>query len=318
MRALLALSAYRTPPCANLSCTMRFDGGLIVASMLTLMSRGMAMNRIYAAAALILMAAQPTNAQDSGDWLSWPLADRFTLELEAFFPTLDTKVRFDASDGELGTPIDFEQNLGMSSTETLPAGAFTWRFAKKHKISLEAFALNRSGSSITTTEIRFGDEVFEIALPISSYFDTQVTSLGYSYSLLFDEKKELTLSAGLSVQDIQFGLSGNGGELLEIGTGLTAPLPSFGIAGGYAITDKWITRAGIGYFAFDLSISDSENLSGEIINARASIEHHTFENVRFALSYAYFDVGVDFTDLQRLSAVNYKYHGPTLGIAVSF
>jgi hypothetical protein len=276
------------------------------------------LTKICIAAVSFLIAAQPTNAQDSEDWMSWPLADRFTIELEAFFPTLDTKVRLDASDGGLGTTIDFEQNLGMSSTETLPAGAFTWRFAKKHKISLEAFALNRSGSSITTTEIRFGDEVFEIALPISSYFDTQVTSLGYSYSLLFDEKKELTLSAGLSVQDIQFGLSGNGGELLEIGTGLTAPLPSFGISGGYAITDKWVTRAGIGYFAFDLSISDSENLSGEIVHVNASIEHHTFENVRFVLSYAYFDVGVDFTDLGRLGAVSYKYHGPTLGVAAAF
>ena len=298
---------------------MMLNGGNIIASVLGLHNRVIVMNRICIAAVSLLIAAQPTNAQDSEDWLSWPLADRVAIKIAAFFPSIDTKVRLDASNGIVGTTIDFEQNLGMSSTETLPVGAIGWRFAKKHRVGLDAFVLNRSGSAISSSEIRFGDQVFEIMLPIASFFDTQVTSLAYSYSLIFDEKKELSLNAGLSVMDIQFGLIGTGGqERLEGGSGLTAPLPSFGITGGYAITDKWIAKAGIGYFAFDLSISDTENLSGQIVRAKASIEHHTFENVHFMLGYSYFDVGVDFTDRERLTAVSYQYQGPTLGFIASF
>ena len=92
----------------------------------------------------------------------------------------------------------------------------------------------------------------------------------------------------------------------------------FGISGGYAITDKWVTRAGLGYFAFDLALSDDQNLNGEIVHAKVSIEHQSFENVHFSFTYGYFDVEVDFTELGQLSAVSYKYHGPTLGIIAAF
>jgi len=259
-------------------------------------------------------------AQSGDEWRDWPLGDPFTISLEAFFPTISTVVRLDASDGGAGTTIDFEQNLGMSDTETLPALGFTWRFAKKHRLVFDYFDLSRSGSAITTSEIRFGDQVFQVDLPISSYFDSQVTSVRYSYSLIFDEKKELALTAGLSIQDIQFGLMGTGnvGIVEQEVSGLTAPLPSFGISGGYAFTEKWVGRAALGLFAFDLAVSDESDISGEIFNAKIAIYHNTFENVHFGLKYSFFDVSVEFEDAQRINSINYKYHGPILSVDFVF
>ena len=267
----------------------------------------------------ILLMSATALAQSADEWRDWPLGRPFTIRVDAFFPNIDTTVQLDASDGSIGTTIDFEQNLGMSDTETLPALAANWRFAKKHRIFLDYFELNRSGSSITTSEIRFGDEVFQIDLPISSFFDSTVTSVGYSYSLVFDEKKELALSAGLSVQDIQYGLIGNSGlGIIDQESGLTAPLPAFGIAGAYAFTEKWVGRAGFGLFAFSLAISDEENVSGEIINGEVSIHHRTFENVEFGLRYSYFDVRVNFENNERINLLNYTYHGPMLSIGFVF
>ncbi len=100
----------------------------------------------------ILSLSAPAMAQDKNDWQSWPLADRFTIGVDASFPNLDTRVRIDASDSSPGTTIDFEQNLGMSDTETLPALSASWRFAKKHQLSLDIFNLDRSGSAITATK----------------------------------------------------------------------------------------------------------------------------------------------------------------------
>jgi len=273
------------------------------------------MHRIIFVFVASLLISSTALAQADDEWLSWPMADRFTISGEAFFPKIDTKVRLDASDGTPGTTIDFEQNLNMSDSETLPALGFAWRFAKKHQLVAGIFDLSRSGSAISTTEIRFGDEVFQIDLPIASFFDVRVTSVGYSYSFIFDEKKELALSAGLSVQDIKFGLVGTGGlGLIEQESGLTAPLPAFGLTGGYAFTDKWIFRGGVGVFGFSLSISDEDELSGEIINAKAAIQHNTFENFHFGLAYSYFDVNAEFRSSSRLNSVEYQYHGPTLSV----
>ena len=261
----------------------------------------------------LLSLANVVQAQSSDDWRSWPLGERFAINVEAFFPKIDTVVRLDAADGSPGTTIDFEQNLGMSDTETLPAVGFAWRFAKKHKIAVDWFDLSRSGSSITTSEIRFGDEVFQVDLPVSSFFDIRVTSIEYSYSLIFDEKKELALSAGLSAQEISFGLiRSEGAGVLEVESGMTAPVPAFGLVGGYAFSDKWVGKLGLGVFSFSLDLSDEEDLSGDIFNAYAAIQHRTFEKVHFGLRYAYFDIDVDFSTSGRVSSVNYEYHGPQI------
>ncbi len=51
----------------------------------------------------LLCVGTGASAQES-DWQSWPLADHFTVTANAFFPSLDTKVRLDASDGSHDPP----------------------------------------------------------------------------------------------------------------------------------------------------------------------------------------------------------------------
>lgn len=268
----------------------------------------------------ILGLSQTTSVFAQSDiWQSWPMGEKFLVTGSAFFPRLDTKVRVDASDGSPGTVIDFEQSLGMSDTETLPIIRFDWRFAKKHSLHGGYFSLKRSGSSVSATQIIIGDIVFDVDLPISSFFDIDVTHAGYSYSLLFDERKELSLSVGLSVQDVTFGIQGNGGQgLIEFDSGITAPLPAFGIKGGYVLTDKWVIRAGVGVFSFKFALSDETELTGELVTAEASIEHQTFENVRFGLSYLFFDINTAYGNSSGFNSLEYNYHGPALTIGGNF
>ena len=247
------------------------------------------------------------------------MGDRFAITLGAFFPSLDTKVRVDASDGTPGTIIDFEQNLGMSDTETLPSLTVDWRFAKRHRLSLGYFSLARSGSAVTVTEIRFGDTVFTVDLPISSFFDVDVTHASYSYSLLFDEKKELAIQAGLSVQDFKFGILGTGGQgIIEADSGITAPLPAIGITGGYAFTDKLYLRGGVGVFSFEFTVSDEDELRGEITTAMLGLYHKTFEHMQLGLAYYFFDVNADFGNAAGFNSIKYSYNGPALSVSASF
>jgi hypothetical protein len=258
-------------------------------------------------------------AQTENEWQSWPLASHFTINVSAMFPKLDTRVIVDASDTSLGTTIDFEQNLGMSDTESLPMIGFNWRYAKKHQLNLAAFKLDRSGSAITPTNINIGDETFPVDLPIASFFDMSVINLKYSYSLVFDEKKELAFGAGLSVQDISFGLLGEVPlGIIEFESGLTAPVPTFDLLGRYAFTDKWIGQLGIGVFSFDLALSDEEELSGDVLNVYASIQHKTFEHVYFGLSYNYIEVEVDWSENSLASSIGYEYRGPMLTVTAEF
>jgi hypothetical protein len=146
-----------------------------------------------------------------------------------------------------------------------------------------------------------------------------VVNLVYSYSLVFDEKKELTFGAGLSIQDISFGLLGGVGlGLIEYASGLTAPLPTFNLRGRYAFTDKWIGQLGVGLFSFDLAITDEEELSGDVRTAYASIQHNTFEHVYFGLGYNYIEVKVDWSKNGLVNSVGYEYWGPMLTVTTAF
>lgn len=253
------------------------------------------------------------------DWQSWPMGEKFLVTVDAFFPTIDTKVTVNATNGTPGTTVDFEQNLGLPETETLPSLTAHWRFAKKHRLQLGYFALKRSGSSVTATQISIGDTVFEVNLPISSFFDVEVTHASYSYSLLFDERKELSLIAGLSVQDVTFGIQGNASQgIIEFDSGITAPLPAFGLAFGYAFTDKWFFRGGVGVFSFAFAVADEDELRGEIVNATASINHQTFKNVRFGLTYMLFEIDAGYGNSAGFNSINYNYHGPALTVGGNF
>ncbi|MFT5501949.1 MAG: hypothetical protein ACI88G_002090 [Woeseiaceae bacterium] len=269
--------------------------------------------------AIFLLQSLPAIAQEEHEWQSWPLVDHFTISLNAMFPHLDTRVRLDATDESPGTVIIFEQNLGMSDTETLPALVLGWRFAKKHTLGLNTLNLDRSGSTVTTSEISIGDEVFTIDLPVSSFIDMTITGIEYSYSLILDERKELALGVGLSVQDISFGLTGNlTAGIVEVGSDVTAPVPTFLIKGGYAFTDKWLGKMGVGFLSFDLALESDDQLGGDVFSGYVAIQHNTFEHVHFALSYQLFDVQIDWIKDGLYTSVGYEYNGPVLSVTAAF
>ena len=87
---------------------------------------------------------------------------------------------------------------------------------------------------------------------------------------------------------------------------------------GYAFTDKWVGRAGDAWFSFDLDLSNENQLSGDVLNGFASIEHRTFEHVHFGLSYNYFDVRVDWSDGGLITSMGYVFQGPMITVRATF
>lgn len=280
-----------------------------------------ALSSSFALCAFLLgILSGAANAQEKDEWRDWPLADKFVITAGAFVANLDTRARVDSSSGILGTQIDFERNFGMSDLEPLPTIAAEWRFARRHQLALGYFELRRDGDEVTETTIRIGDTVFDVDLPVSSFFDVDTLGLSYQYSLIFDAKKELAIGLGLSVQDMRLGLESNQGAIPRVEeSDVTAPLPTLGLTGGYAINDKWTMKAGVGYFAVEMDLGgDDDNLKGSIIDAGLFVHHQTFENVRFGLGYSYFDLDVSWVKKGKFTAVKYTYHGPHFTFGVNF
>ncbi len=274
---------------------------------------------IITALYLALIGPGEAHAEEDDGWREDPLGSRFALGVGLYGPSLDTKVRRDSSNGILGTLIDFESTLGMDDSDRLPLVLGYYRVAKKHRIGFEYFRLNRNGAATSGGAIRFGDLTFPSGLPLSSYFDVDVYSVSYSYSLIHDKKKELAFSVGVQFQDIELGIAGNlAPGLIESESNVFAPLPTFGGSFDYAISDKWIFTSLIGVFGIELDLGEESRFAGEIMQINAGVTYKAFDNVGFALQYNYFRVDVDVNDPDWMGVLKYEYRGPVLSVAVYF
>lgn len=265
---------------------------------------------------LTLCVSAETLAEEREAWRDYPLGNRFSLGVGLFGPALDTKVRLDSSSGVVGTLIDFESTLGMDEDDRLPLVMGYYRFAKRHRMTFEYFRLDRNGSSVSDAPIRFGDVIFPANLPLSSYFNVDVYSFAYSYSIIHDRQMELAFSFGLQFQDLETGIAGSVGPgLLAEEADAVAPLPTFGGSFDYAISEKWIFTSMIGVFGIEIDLGDDSDFSGEIVQVNAGITWKAFENVGFALQYNYFNVDVGINDPDWVGTLKYQYRGPVLAVS---
>jgi hypothetical protein len=278
----------------------------------------------YFLAMMALLISAPVAAQGSGDWQSWPTGKRWSLGAGYFAPDLDTQIVVTDANQTVGTGISFERNLGLDDSKGTGLLYVNWRMFERHALAYRYFALDRSGTTTGgSVTIKVGEEIFDLDLPIQSFFDITAHEIAYSYSLLFDEKKNFYLGLGLSMQDVALGIQGtesspNPGEILSVNLDSTAPLPTLNIGFDYAFNDKWMFVSRLGWLAIELDVGADEDLSGQIINANAGIQWNMFENVGLFAQYAVFDLDVDYNDAGVLFALDYDYKGPVLGVNIRF
>lgn len=270
--------------------------------------------------AMFLLDVGSAHAEETAEWRDWPLGERSGLVIGGFFANLETTVRVDGPGGTLGTEISFERNLGLDDTKTRPIAQAYWRFREHHRLIFGYLNLDRSGDSVSSVDIRFGDQVFQANLPLQAYFDVEIFNLGYSYSVLFDEKKDWSVGFALSFQDLGVGLQGTaGGQSLEINESdsVLAPLPTFTTRFSYALTPEWILETGAGYFTIGADIGEGQ-LDGTIVTASAGLRWKPSERFSLSVIYKVYDVDVDAEGGRWNWAVDYHYDGPGIFFSAHF
>ena len=278
---------------------------------------------MHGVALVALVFSSAATAQSSDDWRGWPTASRLSFGAGYFVPELDTKLQVTDSSGAVGSTISFEKNLGLEDRQGTGLLYVDWRFAKRHSLQYRYFDLKRSATTSSSVSISIGGEVFDLSLPIQSFFDITANEIAYSYSVLFDKKKNLYVGAGLSLQDLGLGIQGtesspNPGQIINSTLDSAAPLPTVNAGFTYALSDRWLFQTRLGWLAVELDMGADEKLSGRIVNANAGFTWKALEHVGIFAHYQLFDLDVDYDAGDARFAVNYAYKGPVLGARVSF
>lgn len=231
---------------------------------------------------LLLIPAASVAAPDADD-------PRFSLSVGAFITDRDSDASVNATNGDLGTEIDLEDDLGLKKSDTVFRLDGFYRFADKHRIDFSAFDLSRDASKQTEREFSWKDTIYVLNTEVQSDFDLSIYKIAYTWSFLKKERSFLAATAGLYVADIGTSLDAPLIGSREVGDA-TAPLPVVGLRGQYHFAERWALRANGEFFFLE-----SGDFDGSLTDLFIGVEFDMSKKVDIGIGVnsVRLDVGVD-------------------------
>lgn len=233
--------------------------------------------------------------------------DRWTFRIGGFLTGLDTKVRLDSPTGGEGTTVSLEDDLGFSSSESVPRLRLGLILGKRHEISVGWYKTDRDSQTTVTEEIKWGDETFPIDTDISAFYNTEFLTFGYTYWFYSSEKTSLGVTGGLVKAKLSSGLGisliGQGIQVEEdLSTDI--PVPQLGFSANTYLGKRFVFTGRVGYIAFDL-----DDWDGDVTSAAVGVEHRTWKHFGFGLGYSYTDYDIESLDTKFLGNVQFNVSG---------
>jgi hypothetical protein len=210
--------------------------------------------------------------------------ERGSILLGMFITDRATSARLDANNGDAGSDIDLEDDLGLEdSTSVARFGGYYW-FKPRHRLDFSIFDLSRDASRPIQETIDFGDQTFVINTVVNTSNDLTITKVDYTFAALNRPRGFLGVIGGLYVSSTKLSLSSPNVGSAE-SEDVTAPLPVLGVRGEYEVTDRIALRGAIQWFGIDTG-----DVGGRLVDTYIGADY-TFGE-RYAVGLALNDVSL--------------------------
>lgn len=226
-----------------------------------------------------------------------PQSNRFEIEIGGFFVTTVSSVaQLTRSVGPLqvGGAVDFNQDLGLKESETVPRIDGAYRFSRRHGIEFSYWDIKRDATTELERDIEFGNIGISVGEQVTSFFDIQTFRLSYGYALYSSQKVGLGINAGLHATNYDMGITCDSctTQTAEKAS-VTTPLPVFGFNFRYRMSKRWRFAGYTQLFFLDYS-----GYEGSLTDTRIVFSHHTFKHVGFGFGWnrIHADIDVDTSD----------------------
>ncbi|HOC44575.1 MAG TPA: hypothetical protein PKJ99_16285 [Thermoanaerobaculales bacterium] len=254
-------------------------------------------------AVVLLAVATPAAAQREYE----PLFDKFNLRLEGSWMGISTEMRLDSELSDRGTTLNFEDDLDLEGSQTIPSVAFEWQIAKRHKLGVRWQDVSRDATAATLEEIHWGDEVIPVNADVSLGFDTSQYYIDYAYFPWVKEQWAAGFGLGVRWIDISATLAwqtqgGSGGEGSTDTQG-SGPLPYLYFEYRRLLGDDWRLFAGLGWLGVEVGDIDGSQYIGKL-----GIEYLLGRHWGFGVAGNYSAIDVDWKGLET-DQVGHLYNG---------
>jgi len=240
--------------------------------------------------------------------------NRFFIKTGTVYANLNTNISFAFPDNHLIATLSLEDDFHLQSQDLFFTGSFMGRITPRSGIYFNYYGINRSEDSKTKREIIFRNDTIPINSDVKVYFNTQVVSVGYLYSVLKKPDAFLGLYFNVFFMFLDTGVStktyaGANDEQLK----LTAPLPNFGVLADFKL-NKWLYLNGnIGFFSLS-----TQGYGGSISSYNAELLAKPVRWLGVSLGYQEFDVNIHAPLDEVTAIVDYNFRGPLAGLTFYF
>jgi len=243
---------------------------------------------------------------------------RFTITGGYFAPANKTNIQVDGSNGAVGSKINFEHDLGLTKTTHAVFGDLQWRIARRSRLDLNGFLVNRSAVHTLQKDITFGDSTYPANTSVRAFFNAGTWRLSYGFALFAKRNYEIGLRIGAHVLVNDIGIKaqqGNASYSRGHDFNFTKPLPDAGLWAGFALGQHFALNLEADY----LDASAGSDLEGKILSYNAALTWRAFKPFQVAIGYKgfYFDINTQNRE-QFNGHFQWNSHGPEVTAALAF
>jgi hypothetical protein len=208
-----------------------------------------------------------------------PINDRFAIRGSYYPASLDTDVRLDDTDGNPGTPLSAEDDLGLEDKSRQFRVEAVLRVLERHRLRVDYLNLRRRGDEFLTRDIEFGDESFAVNDRVVSTLDWKTLNFTYLYSIVRRQRFELGGGFGLHLFQGEARARVPARLIREEQSGAVA-FPTAALDATLRLGKRFTVNARANYLSGH--IDDS---SGKVKDYHADVQYRWWRNLAVGLGY---------------------------------
>ena len=237
---------------------------------------------------------------------------RFIFSLNYVYAVLDTRVSFNRPGGITSITIGLEDHLDLPRQSFFFSGSLIYRLSVRSGLYASYYGFGRSKFHRLDRDIIWKGDTIPAGTNVEAFFNVNVISAGYVYSIMTDPKAFLAAYIAVHTMIIKTGVRPGIG-FADFPLDAVAPLPSIGLIFRFRLNDWFALTGNIG--AFSLYV---DALGGYVQNLEFAGVFRLAKWMELSLSYQKFFVQALFPEDKINTTVDYDFKGPALGVVIHF
>jgi hypothetical protein len=242
-----------------------------------------------------------------------PITDRFALRVTYFAPSVETFLRLDQDNGQPGTELMVEEDLGLEDKPSQARAEMIIRLRERNRLRVDYFKLTRYGDQILNQAIVFGDQTFLVSERAQTMIDWRQLGLTYTRSLLYFDRFELGAGLGIALLETRARGEVRARNVSESEDGV-APFPTVALDATWRISRRWSLNVRGQTFT-----ANTDDFDGTLSDYHGDIQYRWHKNFTVGLGYTSLRMEVESTSTDDLTGkFDQEIAGPEFFIRASF